>query len=282
MLPCALGYSFLSSLLCYVLIWCCWACCWRPAPAPLPPRLPTPQNPAVSDAQGHPRDSTTFYFPAADSSYIPADPSIAAAESAPPYRLRFASCNLFHFGAPVLANYYLGSTTYRFLWLRSFHRPVLLTLTWQASGATLRTQLLSKPACGPKAASIRFIPPNASPAQIRKMELAFQKRLADPAVQQEIAEANRPPVQVISEETTRPVAPQQWQRFEQLLRESGFETSPAYSESWVNDGAYWLLEAHQPGNYHFVFSHSPAKQDGFRKACEYLIELSSVRGEVRY
>ncbi|SDY95168.1 hypothetical protein [Hymenobacter psychrophilus] len=35
-----------------------------------------PQNPAVSDAQGHPRDSTTFYFPAADSlhdKYLPKD-----------------------------------------------------------------------------------------------------------------------------------------------------------------------------------------------------------------
>ncbi len=48
------------------------------------------------------------------------------------------------------------------------------------------------------------------------------------------------------------------------------------------DGAYWLLEAHQPNAYHFVFSHSPDKQGGFRKACEYLIELSSVRGEERY
>ncbi len=181
-----------------------------------------PQNPAISDAQGHPRDSTTFYFPAADSTYAPANkPVQAPTASTLPFELRIASCNLRHFGAPVLANYYLGSATYRFLWLRSFHRPVLLTLTRQAHGATLRTQLLTKPACGPKAAHIRFTPPQASAAQRRKMELAFRQLQADPAVQQEMAEANRPPVQVAGEETTRPVSPQQWQRFEQFCRPAG-------------------------------------------------------------
>lgn len=61
-----------------------------------------PQNPAISDAQGHPRDSTTFYFPAADSSYIPVYPITAQTESYPPRRLKFTSCNLLHFGAPIL------------------------------------------------------------------------------------------------------------------------------------------------------------------------------------
>ncbi|WP_190242640.1 hypothetical protein [Hymenobacter lapidiphilus] len=48
------------------------------------------------------------------------------------------------------------------------------------------------------------------------------------------------------------------------------------------DGAEWLLEAHRANGYHMVLRQSPDEQDVFRQACEYLIELSSVRGEERY
>lgn len=241
-----------------------------------------PQNPAVSDALGHPRDSATFYFPATDSSYTPSDPIAAQIEGIPPHRLRFSSCNLLFFGAPVLSNYYTGQDMYRFLWLRSFHRPVLLTLTRQPSGATLRTQLLSKPACGPRMTHIQFIPPNASASQRKKLQEDFNRHQADPAVQRELAEANKPATQVAAEETTLPLSPQQWQQFEQLLVKNEFNQLPAYQESGAMDGAYWLLEAHQANSYHMVSRHSPNKSGSFRKACEYLLDLSSARKEERY
>jgi hypothetical protein len=241
-----------------------------------------PQNPAISDALGHPRDSATFYFPMADSSYIPTDPIDAQTESYPPRRLRFSSCNLLHFGAPALSNYYTGQDIYRFLWLRSFHRPVLLTLTRLAHGATLRTQLLSKPACGPKMTQIQFFPPNATVAQRKRLREAFNRHLADPAVQQEMAEANKPATQVVAEETVRAISLQQWQQFEHLLP-SDFQQLPAYQASSSRmDGAYWLLEAHQASGYHMVFRHSPDETDAFRKACGYLLDLSSAREEERY
>ena len=107
-------------------------------------------NPAISDAQGISLDMTTFYFPAVDSlhaAYIPPakrPPEYVLDERVMNYAadLKSTSYYLTYFQAPVLSNFYLQTPIYRFLWRRSFHRPVLLTLRLQATGGTLRTQLL--------------------------------------------------------------------------------------------------------------------------------------------
>lgn len=130
--------------------------------------------------------------------------------------------------------------------------------------------------------AIQFIPPDASAAQIAKLNEEFRRPQAEPAIQQEMAEANRPPVQVVTEETTRAISQPQWQHLKQLLLESRFQQLVSYEELGPMDGAYWVLEAHQADGYHMVFRHSPDKQEGFRKACEYLLDLSSARGEERY
>ena len=257
--------------------------------SPAVSQSPYPQNPAVSDAQGLPRDSSTFYFPAADSASKPvlttnqlsAEEQNAQADYCREV-LGVASANLHCFGAPVLSNYYLGHDTYRFLWLRSFHRPVLLTLTQQADGATLRTQFLTKSASTPRLAVILFVPPTASPQEAARLQREFDLEQKNPEVQRELAETNRPAEQLPQLETTRLLTPQQWQQFQQLLQRGGFSRQTVCESSTVLDGAYWILEAHTAGGYHAVLRHSPDKQDGFRRVCEYLLNLSSARKEERY
>ncbi|AHJ97749.1 hypothetical protein [Hymenobacter swuensis] len=250
-----------------------------------------PHNPAVSDAQGHPRDSSTFYFPkvAMLPRHVPRTGSPEADEQADQakdcrFTLSNASTNLIFFGAPVLSNYYLGHDMYRFLWLRSFERPVLITLTRQGSGATLRTQWLSKWAGLPKVrlSSIDFTSSNQSPAERERLRAADRASRADPEVLRNLAEMNRRAERVPQLETTRPITPLQWQQFERLLQQCRFQQQVTCGLHTVTDGAYWILEAHTAGGYHAVFRHSPDKQDGFRQACEYLIGLSSARKEERY
>ncbi|GGG50702.1 hypothetical protein [Hymenobacter glacieicola] len=145
--------------------------CFGGASAPISPTPAYPQNPAISDAQGRPRDTTTFYFPAALSCVDQLTDKMQYSQTAYcQMALASASANLFFFKAPVLSNYYLGNDTYRFLWLRSFHRPVLLTLTQQAGGATLRTQFLTKSATAPRLEQILFVPPTASQAEAARLQ----------------------------------------------------------------------------------------------------------------
>ncbi|UOQ77215.1 hypothetical protein MUN84_00260 [Hymenobacter sp. 5516J-16] len=196
--------------------------------------------------------------------------------------LASASANLFFFKAPVLSNYYLGNDTYRFLWLRSFHRPVLLTLTQQAGGAMLRTQFLTKSATAPRLEQILFVPPTASQAETARLQQEFDAKRKDPKVQRELAEHNRPAEPLPQLETIHSITPRQWQQVEQLLATSSFQQLPPCESSTATDGAYWVFESHQANGYHMVFRHSPDKRDEFRKACEYLLELSSARKAERY
>jgi len=107
--------------------------------------------------------------------------------------------------------------------------------------------------------------------------------MADPTWLEQVAAAKRRAVQLRAEETTVAVTPAQWQHFQNLLIESKFDSLPACQPNpgWL-DGARWLLEAHQASGYHMAARHNPGENDRFRKVCEYLIDLSSVRHEERY
>lgn len=255
---------------------------------------PYPQNPTISDPKGQPHDTTTFYFPATDSlhaKYLPRRqwPSIRYSDDIRltncASQLEYASYALTYFEAPVLSNYCLGADIFRFLWLRSFHRPALLTLRHNSTGTLLRTQLLDK---SPGFYILYVEHPDSLPPTVSARQRAYAKRnydrvMADPTWLEQVAAAKRRAVQVTDEETTVVVTPTQWRQFQALLTSSQFYTLPACQpSSGMLDGADWLMEAHQTNSYHMVIRHSPDKNDAFRKACDYLINLSSIRHEERY
>ncbi|MCB2376978.1 hypothetical protein LGH70_05260 [Hymenobacter sp. BT635] len=227
---------------------------------------PYPNNPAVSDAQGTPRDSTSFYFRANDS--LPADDDSENCSRS----LLAASKYMVYFERPVLSNYYLHADVYRFLWLRAFDRPVLLTLYRDSTGTTLRTQILRRH-LGYKPGTIPFpkspagaAMPHVSTAIISANQQAAQKRRT---------------LRAVAEETITPVSPGQWQHLENLVQQADFWQMPPCRRRIVLDGASWLLEGHTRAGYHTVLRTSPA-EGGFRAACEYLLDLSSARNEKRY
>ncbi|MCC2546438.1 hypothetical protein LJY25_08275 [Hymenobacter sp. BT175] len=196
-----------------------------------------------------------------------------------------ASYCLTYFNAPVLSNYYLQTPMYRFLWLRSFHRPVLLTLRGSASGATLHTQVLDKfPVFQTQ---IIFYPDSLSAdAALGARAYArrnYERTMVDPAFHAQMAASKRRAVLVKEADTTIVLTPLQYQAFEGLLHQARFWQLPSCQPSpGLLDGASWLLEAHLAVGYHMVERASPPADDPFRRACEYLIELSSVRAEERY
>jgi hypothetical protein len=253
-----------------------------------------PQNPAVSDAQGTPHDTTTFYFPAADSlhaTYLPKAKRPAAYVVDERVKncaaeLVSASYCLTYFDAPVLSNYYLQTPIYRFLWLRSFHRPVLLTLCRTKTGATLRTQLLDK-FPGFETVTVLHpdsLPASASPARRARTKRFYEETMADSAFQARVAAGKRRAEQVQAEKTMRVLTTSEYQAFEHVLQQARFWELPScHPRPGLSlDGASWLLEAHLAKRYHLVERASPKEGDPFRQVCEYLLDLSSVCTEERY
>ena len=65
------------------------------------------------------KDSLAFYFPINIFSDIPRADSFVQ---------NWYSSALYSFKEPVLSQSFVGHDIYRFVWLRSFHRPVVFTL----------------------------------------------------------------------------------------------------------------------------------------------------------
>ena len=201
--------------------------------------------------------------------------------------LQFASRDLFGFHAPVLSNFFLGRTTYRFLWARSFHAPILLTLTITNTGGLLTTQYLNKQP-GWTATAAEQLEKQQHIAKIiawvhRKGALPSDTaRLESARTETELLELIKSPLKILR--APHVVLTQgQVRHFMQLLAKTDFWQLPGCQPIGMLDGANWLLEAHEPTRYHVVERQSPdGKNTGFRQCCEFLLNLSSAKSEERY
>jgi hypothetical protein len=197
----------------------------------------------------------------------------------------FAAKCLVAFGAPVLQGKYPSQPMYRFIWLRSFNRPVLLTLQGTSDGGVLRTEFLSK-APGMTVPELdTAVDVNQSPEVQARHRARWRKWLADSAFMADFR-ANvafaKAPVRVVSKKPVR-ITAAQFQQFEQQLKQAAFGSlGSCLPSTGILDGAYWFLEAHTADGYHVVFRHSPDEAAKFRQCCEFLLDLSPARNEERY
>jgi hypothetical protein len=242
-----------------------------------------PQNAAISSPAGVPRDSATSYFPASASVNTSQDTLLRRFGSCESV-FQYASEDLFSFNAPVLSNYYLGQSIYRFLWSRSFDRPVLLTLELSETRAVLRTQLLSK--------ALIFKSSSLAEEQQSLKRIAVAESLAREEKDEErktlfleIVKSTREGLLPLEAITGKPVTLSNGQvrQFRELLTQAGFWQLPSCEPIHLTDGSNWVLEAHEPNRYKAVFRQSPrSKQAPFRRCCEFLLNLSEARSEERY
>jgi hypothetical protein len=179
------------------------------------------------------------------------------------------------FKAPLLYNFYLGYENYRLLWLRSFHRPVLISII-KKNDITINTKILKSQ---PEFWTTVYLPKsNSAPSQ----ELRIFQDYESAKIDFPKADSIIPPKQNIEIEfdTTITINKKQWMTFKILLDSCKFWSSEQYINTAGLDGADWILEGQTPKCYQFIFRWNPKGQ--FRKCCEYLIHLSSAKDEEIY
>jgi hypothetical protein len=218
---------------------------WNPAP---PAAAYTfPRDPAVSDEQGLPHDSLTFYLPPVDSLYDYTDESNSR-QSARRWPLTHLSGELYYFHAPVLANVPQPGRTWRALRDSGFDYPTLFTVREAAPGRfQLRIQRLDRHS--------RIGGPNAAPPPPPLLRDAAGRLIPrDTATtrEQRAHEAwlRQPPR--LACDTTFALTAADWQQLRPLL--SGALAEQPGVAAGINDccdGAVWLLEAQAPGQYRF-------------------------------
>jgi hypothetical protein len=215
------------------------------------------ENPAISDKQGQPHDSLTFYYPTT----IKKD-SLEIKTVIDSSTLDYYSCVLYNAHEPVLFNYYLGHVKYRFLWLRSKDRPVIFTLTKVGRKIWLTTKVLDKQ---PQLNDRAYVKPH--PIRWDKWEI------------DSVVKADRKASIVIN--TTKKLSKKDWNDFTALVDKCSFWDTEPYTRSKefvVFDGSEWVIEGHVKSKYWFVSKCSP--HDNFRELGLFLIDKSELKERV--
>lgn len=227
------------------------------------------KNPKITNCQGVPKDSLTFYFPTS----ISQDTGIVKTEI-DTFKLDWFSSALYSAKEPILYNYYTGHDIYRFLWLRSFHRPVVISLHKDENKVWLRIKELDKqPEFMDRLKPIKFIAPKVLPnGDYDTTKIEDTKEQEIEVVKRADRKAN-----IILNQTIK-LTEKEWKEFETLLSNCSFWTSKPYIEELGCDGAEWTIEGHLKEKYWFVNRWYP--RDNFRKAGEYLIHKSGFKEEI--
>lgn len=257
------------------------------------PEQPTasvyPEDKRISSPDGVPRDSTINYFPASASINTRRD-SMIRKQGNCEFMFQMVSKELFGFKAPVLSNYHLGHSIYRFLWAPALRLPVLITLDLSETNGILKTQSVN-----------RYPEPMYSYAQVEaKSQPAIKRidklkslisagqdvsdnteRLASATLRLDEIKLSGTPL-VITEKVVL-LSRVQTQQFVEMLDQAKFWQLPSCEPSECFDGVDYTLEAHEANRYHMVQRGCfVEKRSGFYQCCKFLLDLSPANPEEQH
>jgi len=183
------------------------------------------------------------------------------------------SSALFSFKEPVLSQNFIGHDVYRLLWLRSFHRPVVVSLHQSGEQVWLNAKMLDMQ---PRFHDDKIdIISTEEKQEYLKQGYFVDKENPDLLVRIADRKAN------IIYDKKIPLSNNDWSKFEELLLEANFWSLSTQMGDDSTDGAQWIIEAHSKSKYHFVDYHSPGKGK-YGSAGRFLIKLSGLDGEKIY
>lgn len=227
-----------------------------------------PKDTTVSGTNGTPKDSLSFYYPTT----IQKDTQIFKIDI-DTFMLNWFSSALYSAKEPILYNYYLGHDIYRFLWLRSFHRPVVFSLHKDGDKVWLTTKELDRQPNFMEITYVKFTPPIILPnGEIDTTE----SNRTDELPVDSVSKPDRKAILILNE--TKQLSEAEWKEFEKMIADCSFWTSEPCDERFGIDGSRWIIEGHLKSKYWFVNRWSP--KDNFRKAGEYLISKSGPKEAV--
>ena len=227
-----------------------------------PSQLNYSQDALISDSQGHPIDSDTYYFP------TPVNTKEDEAAYFWNFDQRWFSVTLYAAKEPVLSNFYLGYDVYRFLWLRSFHKPTTISLHNDGARVWLVTKQLDRQPEFLKAVlpTVMFDPPQNGNNKHRKLEPA------DSLENEFVVLGDR--TEKIFKEDEKELSLSDWDEFQRMLLNYHFWLLTPFQDATGIDGSRWTIEAHLSPGYWYVSRWSP---DGeFKSIGEWLIRKSGL------
>ncbi|MEO7982626.1 MAG: hypothetical protein ABI688_00965 [Bacteroidota bacterium] len=229
-----------------------------------------PQKENITDEGGLPNDSLGSYF----SSFESVD-STQYEFLKNSFLQNYFTTALYIFKEPVLYNKYLGKERFRFLWLPSFHKPMLYTISKDASGIVLNTRKLDRQ-------------PLTHDFSYSNSEWDQDYLQTGHEIIKEVDTLENDKVDTITKikgrfakieyETTQRLSNSQWKQFKNLLTKAEYWDLPVFKSSGATDGAFWLIEANTKEHYKYVVRNMP--DQNVMKIGQFLADLSGFKIEL--
>ena len=220
-----------------------------------------PQELSITNSHGIPKDSLAFYFPIS-SQFSGLDT----------FKMNWFSSALYCAKEPILYNFYLDQDIYRFLWLRSFYRPIILSIYKKGEKVWLVTKELDKQ---PQFmddhnvgwVSSDFFGKNTLTTSMVKDTMIYIDT---------VIKADRKAEITINQ--TKQLSIKEWEEFESLINKFSFWKSKPLLEDSGCDGSEWTIEGHLKNRYWYVSRWSP--KDSIKEVGLWLIAKSGLKEEV--
>jgi len=257
-----------------------------------PHLLPFKHDTTICDEKGIPRDSTVYYFPIEtfnDSTHffdfydsvcnkfvtetVLWDCDISKERISKRHKisinaitdrweidpdtflLNYISFTLFKMKEPVIDNYYTGNEIYRFTWLRSFDKPVAISLINEGSKFMIIT---------------------------KELQWSIYESHIDSASGQILPINNNIPFAI---NKTREISKADYLKFKKLVDSVHLFSLPHIPMQGcivINDGADWIFEIANKEGYNYVLKHAPDDNSPYRTVGDFLIKLSGLKNEEIY
>jgi hypothetical protein len=230
------------------------------------------QNRKVANEKGMLNDSLGFYF----STFEPIDSSQYEFVR-DTFWQKYLSTNLYAFKEPVLYNDYLGMEQYRFLWLRSFHLPMIFTIANAKGDITLTTKKLDRQPLFQDKLYVDM-PDRDSYYIAQGYQLIKKIDTVEKGKTEIVTTVKADRKANIIYDSTKTLTKEDWSYFLKLLNEAKFWNLKPYEWAGNNDGAVWTIEANTRKGYKYLVRQSPSGK--IRKMGELLITLSGLKEEI--
>jgi hypothetical protein len=182
----------------------------------------------------------------------------------------FYSSILFNFKEPILSKDFIGLNVYRFLWVRSFHRPVVISLYHSGKKVFMNVKILNHLPHFHKDTTQVIDPEERS----KYLEYGYVADLSDSTIL--ILKPDRKAQIIFNKNIV--FSKKTWTDFEKLLEKENYWAMPEKNEGGGADGASWIIEAHFKNKYRAVDRWSPFTS--FRDVGLFLIKKSGIKEEI--
>jgi hypothetical protein len=187
---------------------------------------------------------------------------------------KYASIYLYYFGEPILQHN--GPDIFRFVWMRSFHNPMIFTIKEEYARYILRIKKFDNipqkddiPVTSDQAYHYKNLGHDIDTGLV-----SFGDNIPDTILMIR-GYFFKPNLEI---DTTIILSNKDYRNLENLLTHANFWTVPSFMPQDGTDGSGWVFEYRKDNRYKFLFRHSP--QNEIFEIGKWLVEISRLDEEL--